>query len=262
MFDLSCCHDKNACVPSNSCMNNNVEETQFAMQQDVNLSSSKINYSSSSSTNFCLMAKSSSSDDNNNDNNDDNNDEEDDVEKVNAMLQNKGLMILKALPSNKSAQANLFEIMSTLIERGETIEALEASLEEKGNIERDDAMEKASLEDALVEEQETRASLEEKLDSIEESHNEIIAKIIKERDHAIAKYKVTKNENARLNEELAKLSSSIPKTNDACATNPISCEASTLKENVELRAQLELLTSKYRELEESHKKLSSLMMIF
>ena len=26
-------HDKNACVPSNSCMNNNVEETQFAMQQ-------------------------------------------------------------------------------------------------------------------------------------------------------------------------------------------------------------------------------------
>ena len=32
---------------------------------------------------------------------------------------------------------------------------------------------------------------------------------------------------------------------------------STLKENVELRAQLELLTSKYGELEESHEKLSS-----
>ena len=67
-------------------------------------------------------------------------------------------MILKALPSDNNAQANLFEIMSTLIERGETIEALEASLEEKGKIERDDAMEKASLEDALVEEQETRPS--------------------------------------------------------------------------------------------------------
>ena len=53
------------------------------------------------------------------------------------------------------------------------------------------------------------------------------------------------------------MSSSIPNVNDACATNSISCEASTLKENVELRAQLELLTSKYRELEESHKKLSS-----
>ena len=32
--------------------------------------------------------------------------------------------------------------------------------------------------------------------------------------------------------------------NDACATNSTSCEASTLKENVELRAKLELLTSK------------------
>ena len=41
------------------------------------------------------------------------------------------------------------------------------------------------------------------------------------------------------------------------ATNSTSCEASSLKENVELRAQLELLTSKYRELEESHEKLSS-----
>ena len=118
-------------------------------------------------------------------------------------------------------------------------------------------MEKASLEDSLEEEQESRSSLEEKLESIEESNNEIIAKIIKERDHANAKYKVTKKENASFREELAKLSSSITNDNDACATNSISCEASTLKENVELRAQLELLTSKYRELEESHKKLFS-----
>ena len=46
-------------------------------------------------------------------------------------------------------------------------------------------------------------------------------------------------------------------SNDACASNSISCEASILKENVELRAQLELLTSKYEKLEESHEKLSS-----
>src|SRR3954467_8911552 len=44
---------------------------------------------------------------------------------------------------------------------------------------------------------------------------------------------------------------------DACATNSISCEASLLKENVELKAQLELLTSKYGELEENHEKISS-----
>ena len=147
--------------------------------------------------------------------------------------------------------------MSALVERGETIEALEASLEEKGKIERDDAMEKASLEDALEKERETRASLEEKLETIEASQHEIIAKIIKERDHAHAKYKVFKMENARLNEELVKLSSSISNVNDACATNSTSFEASMSKENVELRAQLELLTSNYRKLEESHEELTA-----
>jgi hypothetical protein len=44
--------------------------------------------------------------------------------------------------------------------------------------------------------------------------------------------------------------------NDACATNSTFYEASTLKEIVELKAHLELLTSKFRELEESYKKLS------
>src|SRR4051812_48936154 len=44
--------------------------------------------------------------------------------------------------------------------------------------------------------------------------------------------------------------------NDSCATNYTYCEASILKENVEIMAQLELLTSKYRKLEESHEKFS------
>ena len=57
MLALSCSNDKNACVPSNSCMNINVEETQLIVEQDLNLSSSKINYPSSS-TYHCLMAKS------------------------------------------------------------------------------------------------------------------------------------------------------------------------------------------------------------
>ena len=74
-------------------------------------------------------------------------------------------------------------------------------------------MEKASLENALEEEQETRASLEEKLESFEELNNEIIANLTKERDHAHAKYKVTKKENASFKEELAKLSSCIPNDN-------------------------------------------------
>ena len=58
------------------------------------------------------------------------------------------------------------------------------------------------------------------------------------------------------NDEFVKVSSSISNDNNACATNSTSCEASILKENVELRAQLELLTSNYRKLEESHEKLS------
>jgi hypothetical protein len=53
------------------------------------------------------------------------------------------------------------------------------------------------------------------------------------------------------------LSSPIANDNDACATNFTSCEASILKENVELRAQIELLISQYGKLEESHENLSS-----
>ncbi|KAE8790474.1 hypothetical protein D1007_35245 [Hordeum vulgare] len=44
---------------------------------------------------------------------------------------------------------------------------------------------------------------------------------------------------------------------DTCTSNPISFEVSTLKENVELRAQLDLLTSNYGKLEENHVILTS-----
>ena len=55
----------------------------------------------------------------------------------------------------------------------------------------------------------------------------------------------------------AKLPSPLDIVNDdACATNSTSCELSILKENVEQRAQLELLTSNYGKLEESHGNLS------
>jgi hypothetical protein len=113
-------------------------------------------------------------------------------------------------------------------------------IEEKCKLEREYANDIGSLENSLEEEKELQVSLDEKLESIEESHNEIISKLTKERNLA-----------------LSKLSSPIAHDNDACATNSISCEVSILKKNVELRAQLELLTSKYGKLEESHKKLSS-----
>src|SRR4051812_20162333 len=57
--------------------------------------------------------------------------------------------------------------------------------------------------------------------------------------------------------ELSKLHSPLATNYDACATNFISCEASILKENFELKAQLSLLTSNYGKLEVSQVKLSS-----
>jgi hypothetical protein len=57
--------------------------------------------------------------------------------------------------------------------------------------------------------------------------------------------------------ELTKLPSPLSINVDACATNSTSSEPSILKDNVELKAQLDLLTSNYGKLEESHGKLSS-----
>ena len=94
------------------------------------------------------------------------------------------------------------------------------------------------------------------------------AKLLENFEHLENGSRVIKDELIKLTEshaqlkashskELAKLLSPIVINNDACATNSISCEASILTENVELRAQLELLSSKYGNLEESHEKLSS-----
>lgn len=62
--------------------------------------------------------------------------------------------------------------------------------------------------------------------------------------------------------ELAKLSSAIVVNDDACATNSITCETSILKENVELWAQIEVLSSNYGKLKKVMKSSQALMMIF
>ena len=114
-------------------------------------------------------------------------------------------MVFSALPKGSKACSYLCEILTYAIKCKEIIE-------EKGRIEREDAMEKASLENSIEEEQELRVSLEEKLESLDESNDLIVAKMIKERDHALAKYKVLKKEkvefgvgNARLVENIERL---------------------------------------------------------
>src|ERR1041385_3558798 len=94
------------------------------------------------------------------------------------------------------------------------------------------------------------------------------AKLLEDFEHLENGSRVSKGERIRLTEshaqlkasylkELAMLSSPSVILDNACATNSISCEASILKENVELKAQLELLTSKYGKLEENHERLSN-----
>ena len=69
-------------------------------------------------------------------------------------------------------------------------------LQEKSKIEREDSLTIASLNVSLEEEHEYRVSLVERLESLDDTNDEIIAKILKERDHAISKYKVIKKEKA------------------------------------------------------------------
>jgi hypothetical protein len=141
-------------------------------------------------------------------------------------LNKKGKVVFDALHNNKNVLPNFFEIMSCAIESTKLIEMKEDKIDKMFSLEREYANDIHDLKHALEEEQELRVSLEEKLESIEGSCNEIISKLTKERDL-----------------DPAKLYSPIAHDNDACATNSISSEASILKENVELRAQLELQTS-------------------
>jgi hypothetical protein len=61
-------------------------------------------------------------------------------------------------------------------------------------LEKEYAQDIASLKETLEGEEEERATLEEKLNSIEECNNEVVSKLIKERDHAHAKVKMHKKE--------------------------------------------------------------------
>jgi hypothetical protein len=89
---------------------------------------------------------------------------------------------------------------------------LEDLLEEKGKIERDDAISLFHLRSSLQEIEESHARLEEQLDTIEESHNVAHSKIVKDRDMYFAKNKLMQKDKAefvvghvRLIEDMEKL---------------------------------------------------------
>src|SRR5664279_3009220 len=124
-------------------------------------------------------------------------------------------------------------------------------LERKGEIEREDAIEIASLTVTLEEEQELRVSLEEKLESIEESYNETISKLIKERDRAIAKCKLAKKKKGEFGVDHAKLTKSHEQLQiqltqfDMPSTSTSSCDhANVIEENARLKDELARIKGK------------------
>ncbi|KAK1697702.1 hypothetical protein QYE76_014399 [Lolium multiflorum] len=95
---------------------------------------------------------------------------------------------------NKKHVSNL---MARLAQQNDT-------LEKKGQIEREDSLEIHALKNALEESQETIASLEERLENLEEPQDEI-NKLTKARDHARAKTKLLKKEMAQFGVDHEKL---------------------------------------------------------
>ena len=181
---MSCCHENNSSISSSICVANNVEESQHLLEQDMDLNGASSNSSSSlSTTHFCLMAKDSevspTSNPNCDDEDEDSHEEGFDFESLTKM----GEMVLGALPKGSKAIPPLCEIIDYVSMSREFIEDLESQFDEKCQIERDDSITIASLK-ASLEEEELRSSLEEKLESLDESNDLLIAKIIKERDHA------------------------------------------------------------------------------
>ncbi|KAK1618006.1 hypothetical protein QYE76_023523 [Lolium multiflorum] len=275
-------------------------ETKDSIGQDKILKGASSNSSSlSHGSHICLMAKSSTVSPTvepnipRGDKDEDEYEEEDWV----VYLRDKGMSVFKVLCKDKIASSHFFKILTTTIESQKLIWMHENTIDKKGALEREYANDVASLKNDLEEEQDTVASLEEQLETLEVSQNEIFAKLTKERDHAKAQLKLLKNEKFKVSvghDKLVKDLDDLDKAHkalesehsiltksheqlkasylkehamlpslldmscdDACATNSISCEASILKENVELMAQLELLTSNYGKLEENHGKLSS-----
>jgi hypothetical protein len=263
------------------------------MEQDMDLNRASRNpsSSSSSSSHICLMARDSkvTRTSPNISNDDDDSDDGDIEEEDDTSIREKGEIVFHALRKNKIASSNFIEIMTIAIECKKHFEELEARDEEQ-----EDVIEKLQdlandLRESLEEEQTTKESLEEtfalELSRIKESHDRAFevandfktkneklqvdhAKLLEDFEHLENGSRVIKSELIKLTEshaqlkasyskEISKMSSPIVSNDDACATNSICFEASILKENVELKAQLALLSSKYEKLVESHEKLSS-----
>jgi hypothetical protein len=272
-------------------VSNNVEETEDSIGQDiVSIGASSNSSSSSIVSHICLMARASkvtptlepnrSSDDENGDNEE----EDDDL----ASLVEKSEMFLHAIRKNKIDFSYFYKILAIATESNKIIEEHENTIFKMQGHARDYADEIADLKEALEEEQTTKEALEEtfilELSKIKKSYDRNLAvasdfetkyeELVVTYAKLLENFKLLKNDStvvssepiiltesheqlkASNSNELTKLHLLLSISDHACATNSTSCEASILKENVELMAQLDLLTSNYGKLEEIHGKLS------
>jgi hypothetical protein len=221
---------------------------------------------------------------------DDEDENNEQVEDQIASMREKGEIVFHALRKNKSACSNFVEILSFAIESQKLIEMHEETIYKMEGHAREYADENLSLSNALEEEQTTKEDLEEtftlELSSVKEDYDRALEvandlklkndKLVFVHAELLEDFEHLKNGSRDIESVLTKLTESheqlkasylkehskLPSpldvvNNDACATNSTSCEASILKENVELSVQLDLLTSHYGKLEESHGKLSS-----
>ncbi|KAK1694279.1 hypothetical protein QYE76_010976 [Lolium multiflorum] len=117
---------------------------------------------------------------------------------------------------------------------------LDDTLDKKCQIEREDSLEIAALKNALEEGQETIASLEERLETLEAPQDET-AKLTKERDHARAKkVKVLKEETAKFGIDHEKLVKDLDELDKA--HKALKSEHSLLSKSNE---QLQIMLAKY-----------------
>jgi len=291
MLALSCGHDKNASISSSCCVSNNVEETKDSIGQDKILKGTSSNSSSlSHGPHICLMAKGSTVPPTMEPNMSRGDKDEDEYEEEDwvVSLRDKGKSVFKVICKDKIASTHFFEILTTAIESQKLIWMHENTIDKKGALEREYADDVASLKNELEEEQTIKEALEEtfvlELSREKENHDRALemanelklkndklvfvnAKLLEDFEQLKKGSRVIESALTKLTESHEQLKASYLKehdnlpspiaiNNDACATNSTSCEASILKENVELRAQLDLLTCNYGKLEESHGKLS------
>ena len=136
------------------------------------------------------------------------------------------IMAFDKFVSNLQGEAKIhFETL--LSQLGEARDLIEL----KEGFERENVLEISSLSQVLEEEQEARVSLEEKLATIEESHNLAISKLIKEHDHALAMVNLLKNEKVELQTRLSKY-------DIASSSNSSNNHTNLVEENARLTAEL------------------------